>query len=68
MQGSPPSLATAMILLSSVLAAVVSEQGLGSEPAVRVPLYEFRSPAGQMLLLLLLLLLVVVVAWSSMAC
>ena len=50
MQGSPPSLATAMILLASVLAAVVSEQGLGAEPAVKVPLYEFRSPAGQLLL------------------
>lgn len=47
LQGSPPSLTTAMILLASVLAAVVSEQGLGSEPAVRVPLYEFRSPAGE---------------------
>lgn len=45
-QGSPASLTTAMILLSAVLAAVVSQAGLGSDPAVRVPLYEFRSPAG----------------------
>ncbi|GJP55844.1 hypothetical protein CLOM_g14867 [Closterium sp. NIES-68] len=50
---SPASLTTAMVLLSSVLAAVVSQQILGSDPAVRIPLYEFRSPAELPLYLLL---------------
>ncbi|CAI7790723.1 unnamed protein product [Closterium sp. NIES-53] len=50
---SPASLTTAMVLLSSVLAAVVSQQILGSDPAVQIPLYEFRSPAELPLYLLL---------------
>eukprot|EP00850_Spirogloea_muscicola_P016272 SM000131S26702 [mRNA] locus=s131:116549:119936:+ [translate_table: standard] len=48
-----PSLTTAMILLSSVLASVVSQAGLGADPAFRIPLYEFRSPAELPLYLLL---------------
>ncbi|CAI5956833.1 unnamed protein product [Closterium sp. NIES-64] len=44
---SPASLTTAMVLLASVLAAVLSQQILGSDPAVHIPLYEFRSPASQ---------------------
>ncbi|CAI5965601.1 unnamed protein product [Closterium sp. NIES-64] len=50
---APASLTTAMVLLSSVLAAVVSQQILGSDPAVQIPLYEFRSPAELPLYLLL---------------
>jgi H+/Cl- antiporter ClcA len=41
-----PSLTTAMLLLSSVLASVVSQAGLGSDPAFKIPAYDFRSPAG----------------------
>ncbi|CAI5464277.1 unnamed protein product [Closterium sp. Yama58-4] len=52
-QGSPASLTTAMILLSSVLAAVVSQAGLGADPSIHVPLYELRSPAELPLYLLL---------------
>ncbi|MCO5581203.1 hypothetical protein L7F22_035081 [Adiantum nelumboides] len=42
---SAPSLTTAMVLLSSVLASVVSQAGLGSDPAFKIPAYDFRSPA-----------------------
>jgi hypothetical protein len=42
-----PSLTTAMLLLSSVLASVVSQAGLGSDPAFKIPAYDFRSPAGK---------------------
>lgn len=45
---SAPSLTTAMLLLSSVLASVVSQAGLGSDPAFRIPAYDFRSPAGML--------------------
>lgn len=43
---SAPSLTTAMVLLSSVLASVISQAGLGSDPAFKIPAYDFRSPAG----------------------
>mgnify|MGYP002776895963 CR=1 FL=1 len=45
---SAPSLTTAMILLSSVLASVISQAGLGSDPAFKIPAYDFRSPAGKL--------------------
>lgn len=35
-----------MVILSAVIASVVSEIGLGSEPAFKVPDYDFRSPGG----------------------
>lgn len=35
-----------MVILSSVIASVVSEIGLGSDPAFKVPDYDFRSPSG----------------------
>lgn len=38
--------ATSMVILSAVIASVVSEIGLGSEPAFTVPDYDFRSPSG----------------------
>lgn len=50
---SAPSLTTAMVLLSSVLASVVSQAGLGSDPAFRIPAYDFRSPTELPLYLLL---------------
>lgn len=39
---------TSMVILSAVIASVVSEVGLGSEPAFKVPDYEFRSPTGKL--------------------
>ncbi|XP_072078228.1 chloride channel protein CLC-e isoform X4 [Arachis hypogaea] len=44
---------TSMVILSAVIASVVSEIGLGSEPAFKVPEYDFRSP-GELPLYLLL--------------
>ncbi|CAL9228122.1 unnamed protein product [Arabidopsis halleri] len=44
---------TSMVILSAVTASVVSEIGLGSEPAFKVPDYDFRSP-GELPLYLLL--------------
>ncbi|XP_018447037.1 chloride channel protein CLC-e isoform X1 [Raphanus sativus] len=44
---------TSMVILSAVIASVVSEIGLGSEPAFKVPDYDFRSP-GELPLYLLL--------------
>lgn len=38
---------TSMVILSAVIAAVVSEVGLGFEPAFKVPEYDFRSPSGK---------------------
>ena len=38
-----------MVILSAVIASVVSEIGLGSEPAFTVPGYDFRSPSGNFL-------------------
>lgn len=37
---------TSTVILSAVIASVVSEVGLGSEPAFKVPDYDFRSPTG----------------------
>lgn len=36
---------TSMVILSAVIASVVAEIGLGSEPAFTVPDYDFRSPS-----------------------
>ncbi|XP_057781205.1 chloride channel protein CLC-e [Salvia miltiorrhiza] len=44
---------TSMVILSAVIASVISEIGLGSEPAFAVPLYDFRSPSELPLYLLL---------------
>ncbi|XP_021300700.1 chloride channel protein CLC-e [Herrania umbratica] len=44
---------TSMVILSAVIASVVSEIGLGSEPSFKVPEYDFRS-AGELPLYLLL--------------
>ncbi|XP_072990952.1 chloride channel protein CLC-e [Typha latifolia] len=44
---------TPMVILSSVIASVVSEVGLGSDPAFTVPTYDFRSPSELPLYLLL---------------
>nr|ADD09862.1 chloride channel E [Eutrema halophilum] len=44
---------TSIVILSAVTASVVSEIGLGSEPAFKVPDYDFRSP-GELPLYLLL--------------
>ncbi|XP_054787909.1 chloride channel protein CLC-e isoform X1 [Prosopis cineraria] len=44
---------TSMVILSAVIASVVSEVGLGSEPAFKVPEYDFRS-IGELPLYLLL--------------
>jgi hypothetical protein len=42
-----PSLITAMLLLNSVLANVVSQASLGFDPAFKIPPYDFRSPVGK---------------------
>ena len=39
--------ATSMVILSAVIGSVVSEVGLGSQPAFKVPDYDFRSPTGK---------------------
>ncbi|KAF4373927.1 hypothetical protein F8388_007833, partial [Cannabis sativa] len=44
---------TSMVILSAVIASVVSEVGLGSEPAFTVPEFDFRSPTELPLYLLL---------------
>ncbi|CAH9107914.1 unnamed protein product [Cuscuta europaea] len=44
---------TSMVILSAVLASVVSEIGLGSEPAFSIPGYDFRSLTELPLYLLL---------------
>ncbi|XP_031381875.1 chloride channel protein CLC-e isoform X1 [Punica granatum] len=44
---------TSTVILSAVIASIVSEVGLGSEPAFKVPVYDFRSP-GELPLYLLL--------------
>ena len=38
-----PGLTIAMVLLASVLAAIVSQAGLGMVPAVKVPDYQLQS-------------------------
>lgn len=43
---------TSMVILSAVIASVISEVGLGSEPAFAVPVYDFRSPSGNCLITL----------------
>lgn len=48
---------TSMVILSAVIASVVSEVGLGSEPAFKVPVYDFRSPAGKRLILFKIILM-----------
>lgn len=47
---SPLTNSTPMVILSSVLASVVAEVGLGSNPAFIVPEYDFRSPGGMVFL------------------
>ncbi|GAB4834136.1 hypothetical protein Ancab_032399 [Ancistrocladus abbreviatus] len=44
---------TSMVILSAVIASVLSQIGLGSEPAFKVPDYDFRSPSELPLYLLL---------------
>ncbi|GAB2295785.1 hypothetical protein Dimus_029941 [Dionaea muscipula] len=44
---------TSMVILSAVIASVLSQVGLGSEPAFKVPDYDFRSPSELPLYLLL---------------
>ncbi|KAM0049717.1 putative CBS domain, chloride channel, voltage gated, chloride channel, core [Helianthus debilis subsp. tardiflorus] len=44
---------TSTVILSAVIASVVSEIGLGSEPAFTIPNYDFRSPTELPLYLLL---------------
>ncbi|KAK6161630.1 hypothetical protein DH2020_005011 [Rehmannia glutinosa] len=44
---------TSMVILSAVIASVISEIGLGSQPAFAVPVYDFRSPSELPLYLLL---------------
>ncbi|MFQ6635951.1 hypothetical protein Gotur_013008, partial [Gossypium turneri] len=39
---------TSMVILSAVIASVISEIGLGSEPAFKVPEYDFRSPGDNL--------------------
>lgn len=46
-QSLPLTNTTSMVILSAVIASVVSEIGLGSEPAFKVPEYDFRSPGGK---------------------
>ncbi|KAK8957179.1 Chloride channel protein CLC-e [Platanthera zijinensis] len=36
---------TSMVILSSVIASIISEVGLGSDPTFTVPEYDFRSPS-----------------------
>lgn len=38
-----------MVILSSVIASIISEIGLGSDPTFTVPEYDFRSPSGTFL-------------------
>ncbi|XP_078437766.1 chloride channel E isoform X2 [Wolffia australiana] len=44
---------TSVVILSAVIASVISEVGLGSDPAFTVPEYDFRSPSELPLYLLL---------------
>eukprot|EP00899_Mesostigma_viride_P028974 jgi/Mesvir1/9261/Mv03126-RA.1 len=48
-----PALSLVMVLLSSVVAAITTQAGLGSEPAFRVPQYQLVSPAELPLYMLL---------------
>ncbi|XP_019460189.1 PREDICTED: chloride channel protein CLC-e isoform X2 [Lupinus angustifolius] len=58
---------TSMVILSAVIASVVSEIGLGSQPAFRVPEYDFRSP-GELPLYLLLGILCGLVSLALSRC
>ncbi|KAJ9704717.1 hypothetical protein PVL29_002988 [Vitis rotundifolia] len=58
---------TSMVILSAVIASVVSEVGLGSEPAFKVPEYDFRSP-GELPLYLLLGILCGLVSLALSKC
>ncbi|KAI4342189.1 hypothetical protein MLD38_026840 [Melastoma candidum] len=58
---------TSMVILSAVLASIVSEVGLGSEPAFKVPVYDFRSP-GELPLYLLLGVICGVVSLTLSKC
>ncbi|KAK7258283.1 hypothetical protein RIF29_23854 [Crotalaria pallida] len=58
---------TSMVILSSVIASVVSEIGLGSQPAFKVPDYDFRSP-GELPLYLLLGILCGLVSLALSRC
>ncbi|KAK7299781.1 hypothetical protein RJT34_10608 [Clitoria ternatea] len=58
---------TSMVILSAVIASVVSEVGLGSEPAFKVPDYDFRSP-GELPLYLLLGILCGLVSLALSRC
>ncbi|KAH9303010.1 hypothetical protein KI387_014593 [Taxus chinensis] len=44
---------TSMVILSAVIASVISQAGLGSDPAFTIPAFEFRSPAELPLYVLL---------------
>lgn len=44
---------TSMVIISAVIASVISEVGLGAEPAFKVPVYDFRSASELPLYLLL---------------
>ncbi|CAI8587199.1 unnamed protein product [Vicia faba] len=59
---------TSTVILSAVIASVISEIGLGSQPAFQVPDYDFRSPAELPLYLLLGILCGLVsltLSWST---
>ncbi|KAG8637340.1 hypothetical protein MANES_15G112600v8 [Manihot esculenta] len=56
-----------MVILSAVIASVVSEVGLGSEPAFKVPGYDFRS-AGELPLYMLLGILCGLVSLALTRC
>ncbi|XP_015571860.2 chloride channel protein CLC-e isoform X1 [Ricinus communis] len=58
---------TSMVIISAVVASVVSEVGLGSEPAFKVPEYDFRS-IGELPLYLLLGVLCGLVSLSLSRC
>ncbi|GKU96152.1 hypothetical protein SLEP1_g9422 [Rubroshorea leprosula] len=58
---------TSMVILSAVIASVLSEVGLGSEPAFKVPEYDFRSP-GELPLYLLLGILCGLVSLALSKC
>ncbi|XP_027939941.1 chloride channel protein CLC-e isoform X1 [Vigna unguiculata] len=58
---------TSMVILSAVIASVVSEIGLGSQPAFKVPDYDFRSP-GELPLYLLLGILCGLVSLALSRC
>ncbi|XP_058753034.1 chloride channel protein CLC-e [Vicia villosa] len=59
---------TSTVILSAVIASVISQIGLGSQPAFQVPDYDFRSPAELPLYLLLGILCGLVsltLSWST---